>query len=135
MMIPFRKLLFNLLPVLLALMQIAAHAQTQGQMNATAADQYKQADKELNTVYQQILKSYAKQPAFIKNLKTAQRLWVQLRDAELAARYPGRNYGSAQSMCEAAYLETLTRTRTQFLRTWLTGIEEGDVCSGSVRMK
>ncbi|MBS7564127.1 DUF1311 domain-containing protein [Mucilaginibacter sp. Bleaf8] len=122
--------------VLLLSMHICAHAQTQTSMNATAATGYQQADKELNTVYQKILKQYAKQPVFIKKLKTAQRLWVQLRDAELAAKYPSPGaYGSAEPMCKATYLESLTRERTKFLRVWLDGIEEGDVCSGSVKMK
>jgi uncharacterized protein YecT (DUF1311 family) len=116
-------------------MYLNVHAQSQTQLSTSANSKYKQADKELNTVYRQVLTQYAKQPTFIRNLKIAQRLWVQLRDAELAARFPGRNYGSAQPMCEAAYLEGLTRTRTQFLRTWLNGIKEGDVCSGSVRVK
>lgn len=130
----------NIFTGLLMLMMFAffwqpAQAQSQTSMNMRAGSGYEKTDKELNTVYQKILKEYAAQPLFIKKLKVAQRLWVQLRDAELAAKYPDRSYGSAQPMCESIYLESLTRERIKFLRVWLTGIEEGDVCSGSVKNK
>jgi len=112
------------------------YAQSQTAMNLKAGSSYQTADKELNVVYQNILKQYAKKQAFIKKLKTAQRLWVQLRDAELAARYPEKgSYGSAGPMCESIYLEKLTRERIKFLQVWLTGIPEGDVCNGSVKVK
>lgn len=101
-----------------------------------AGDSYAKADRELNLVYQKILKEYAAQPKFIQKLKTAQRLWVQLRDAELAARYPDSgSYGSSEHQCESLYLENLTKERTKFLRVWLTGIPEGNICSGSVKFK
>ncbi|WP_342648483.1 lysozyme inhibitor LprI family protein [Mucilaginibacter sp. CSA2-8R] len=105
-------------------------------MNQQAGLQYQKADKELNSVYQKILKEYSKQPTFVVKLKTAQRLWVQLRNAELEARFPEpAQYGSALPACRAIYLADLTRQRIQFLKTWLTGIPEGDVCNGSVKIK
>lgn len=111
-------------------------AQSQTALNMKAYSDYQKADKELNVVYGKILKEYADQPQFIKKLKVTQRLWVQLRDAELAAKYPeSGTYGSAAPMCESIYLETLTKDRTKFLRVWLTGIPEGDVCVGSVKSK
>lgn len=131
----------NILAGILILMMVAlasysTSAQSQTAMNMKAGSDYQKADKELNLVYQKILKEYAAQPLFIRKLKVAQRLWVQLRDAELAAKYPeSGSYGSAGPMCESIYLETLTRERTKFLRVWLTGIPEGDVCTGSVKNK
>lgn len=87
-------------------------------------------------VYQRILKEYSSQATFIKNFKTAQRLWVQLRDAELAARFPeSGSYGTVEPMCRAGYLENLTRERIKFLKVWLDGIPEGDACNGSVKFK
>lgn len=137
-MIQFKKnTLTGLLLVLtFAFFRLSAQAQSQTALNMKAGSGYEKADKELNAVYQKILKEYAAQPLFIKKLKVAQRLWVQLRDAELAAKYPETgSYGSAQPMCESIYLETLTRDRIKLLRVWLTGIPEGDVCSGSVKSK
>lgn len=111
-------------------------AQSQTAMNMKAYSDYKKADAELNGVYQKILKSYSRETTFIKKFRNAQRLWIQLRDAELAAKYPNSGtYGSVAPMCESIYLETLTRDRIKFLYVWVTGIEEGEVCLGSVWMK
>jgi uncharacterized protein YecT (DUF1311 family) len=118
----------------LALMTNNSYGQTQTTMNSTAASSYKKADNELNNIYQRILKEYATKTQFIKNIKAAQLLWIKLRNADLAARYPEMGkYGSAEAMCRASYLESLTRDRIKILKVWLDGIPEGDVCNGSVK--
>ncbi len=112
--------------------------QTQGEMNEKAGLSFKKADRELNSVYQIILKDYKSDPEFIKNLKISQRIWIQFREAEMKTKYPDREtgyYGSVQPMCLSIYLEELTRDRTEKLKVWLTGIEEGDACQGSVKSK
>jgi len=52
-------------------------------------------------------------------------------------KFPGKNkqveYGSIYPMCVSIYLKELTEDRTDKLRVWLNGIEEGDMCSGSVK--
>jgi uncharacterized protein YecT (DUF1311 family) len=122
--------------MLFTVVMFNTYAQSQSQMNSQAYAKYQKVDKELNQVYQKILKEYAAQPAFIKNLKAAQRLWVQLRDAELAAKYPQSEiYGSMGPMCRAIYLSDLTTERIKFLKVWLDGIPEGDACAGSVKTK
>ena len=113
-------------------------SQTQTEMNETAYKNYEQADKELNVTYQKILKEYKADTAFIKNLKTAQRIWVQFRDAELKAMYPDREpgyYGTIQPLCKYDYLENFTTERTKKLKMWLDGAGEGDMCSGSIKDK
>lgn len=112
--------------------------QTQGELNGDALKNYQNADKALNDVYQNILKAYSKDTAFIKNLKNVQRIWIQYRDAEMLAKFPDRGpgfYGSIQPMCWNLYLTDLTKERTDKLKIWLEGIEEGDGCSGSVKTK
>lgn len=122
--------------VLIATASFQTFAQSQPTMSSKARSDYQKADKELNIIYQTILREYSKKTEFIKKLKVAQRLWVQLRNAESATKYPQRgSYGSAGAMCEALYLESLTRDRIKFLQVWLTGIPEGDVCNGSVKIK
>lgn len=104
----------------------------------TNLTEYKKAEIEINSVYQDILKEYSSDKEFVKNLKTTQRLWIQFRDAEVKAKYPNRTpgyYGSVYAMCVSGYMTQLTNERIKTLRVWLTGIEEGDVCSGSVRIK
>lgn len=108
-------------------------AQSQTAMNMEAYKAYKKSDVELNSVYQSVLKRYASETDFIKKFKAAQRIWIQLRDAELAAKYPDSSTsGSGASMCQSVYLESLTKERIKFLKVWITGIPDGDVCAGSV---
>jgi len=86
------------LPLLLAtflFLTITSFGQTQGEMNSTASISYANADKELNLVYQTILKEYSKDSVFIKNLKIAQNIWIKSRDADLNAVFtPDGWYGS-----------------------------------------
>jgi len=113
-------------------------AQTQVKMNTEAGNSFLKVDKELNSTYNEILKEYKSDTVFIKNLKTAQNIWIKFRDAEMEMKYPDREpgyYGSIQPVCRYSYLEELTKKRTKELKVWLTGIEEGDCCSGSVKMK
>ena len=115
-----------------------AAAQTQGEMTAQACREYKLADTELNRVYQQILRDYKADNAFIKKLKNAQRAWLAYRDAQLAAIYPDLSpgaYGSAHPMCRCHELRYLTEARTNELKRWVAGTSEGDVCAGSVRFQ
>jgi uncharacterized protein YecT (DUF1311 family) len=112
-------------------------AQTQAELNTAAYARYQQADQALNKTYQTILKQYRSDTRFIQNLKKAQRLWVQLRTADLRARYPEYepgHYGSFQPVCEANELTALTEARTRQLRVWLTGVPEGEMCAGSVQI-
>ncbi|WP_103866199.1 lysozyme inhibitor LprI family protein [Aquimarina sp. I32.4] len=126
--------------VVLLLLVLSANcfSQTQGEMNREAYTILKKSDRILNEVYQQILQVYKKDTLFLQNLKKSQRIWIQFRDAELAMKYPDYPdyiYGSIHPMCRASYLKNLTEKRTETLKIWLTGIEEGDACSGSVNAK
>lgn len=128
--------------IMLALCALSAPAlslgQTQGEMNGQAADEFHAADKELNSIYQKILTEYADDEVFVASLKEAQRCWVAFRDAQLRMKHPVREpgyYGSIQPVCEANYLTELTRERTASLKVWLAGVEEGNVCAGTVKIK
>jgi len=113
-------------------------AQTQGEMNAETAGDFRAADKRLNTIYQEILADYADDEVFITSLKEAQRCWIAFRDAQVKMKYPDREpgyYGSILPSCEAMYLAELTQERIKALQVWIDGVQEGDVCAGSVRIK
>jgi uncharacterized protein YecT (DUF1311 family) len=100
---------------------------------------YQTADAEMNQVYRQVLKDYAADHLFLQKLKVSQRAWVQYRDAYLESIFPKDDkiaeYGSAYRECANQILAEVTEARTKQLRQWLDGIAEGDVCSGSIRMK
>ena len=109
-------------------------AQTQMQMNDSTKKEFLKADKELNQVYQQILKDYSTDTLFLKNLKAAQRIWVEFRDAEMKMKYPLKEneYYSMQPVCWYSYMQDLTETRIATLKQWLKPLEDGDVCAGSI---
>src|SRR5690349_2252798 len=110
--------------------------QTQTEMNQEAAENCKKAEKELNSVYKKILMEYKGDTAFIRNFRIAERKWIDWRDAEMNAKYPpSGDYGSVLPMCWSMYLQGLIEERTHHLKIWLEGTEEGDVCSGSVKVK
>jgi len=113
-------------------------SQTQFEMNQSAFKDFEKTDKELNLVYQKILKDYNSDANFIKNIKASQKTWIQFRDAEMKVKFPETEegyYGSVFPMCWSSYMEELTKERIKKLKIWLDGIEEGDVCSGSVKIK
>jgi uncharacterized protein YecT (DUF1311 family) len=116
-----------------------------GELNAQSADDcdYKNADSVLNAVYRQILSDYKADTLFIKMVKQAQRSWVSFRDAHIASRFPlandGKNgayqYGSVSNICACQEMADLTRQRITQLQKWLDGEPEGNVCTGSYRLK
>jgi len=115
-----------------------AQAQTQGEMNDEAAAEFNGVDEEMNSVYQEILSDYADDEVFIASLREAQRRWIAFRDAQLKMKYPDREpgyYGSIQPSCEMTYLTELTQERVKELKTWIDGVEEGNMCAGTVRIK
>ncbi len=131
------RLLVSSVALLLAVCN--SPAQTQAEMNDSACAQYKKADAEMNAVYQQILNKYKSETLFVAKLKAAQRAWIAFRDAHLESLYPEPNklqtYGSVNPVCRCGVLTELTAERTKQLKQWLNGAEEGDVCSGSVKIK
>ncbi|WP_341850290.1 lysozyme inhibitor LprI family protein [Pedobacter sp. CFBP9032] len=122
--------------VMVMLFMAPTFAQSKTAMNRKAYSDYKKAYAGLNGVYQKILKGYLVETTFIKKFRNAQRLRIQLRDAEQVSKYPNSGtYGLVSLICESIYLETLTRDRIKFLNVWVTAIEEGEICLGSVSIK
>lgn len=111
----------NYMFIILLALPMAAFSQTQSQMNATAAKDYAKADKELNTVYQQIIKKYADNTLFLKHMKDAQLAWINFRDAEFRRTFPkfmnGQvEYGTMYSLERSTFLEDMTAQRTITLK-------------------
>ena len=108
-------------------------------MNREACDRYTKADAELNTTYQQVLRDYKADALFLGKIRSAQRVWITYRDAQLAALYPAadsqREYGSVYPACRCAALAEVTRKRTEELQRWTGGAAEGDICAGSIKAR
>ena len=106
-------------------------------MNATQILTLEAADEELNRIYNEIKRIYADEPEFIEKLKLAQLAWIKSRDADLELYYPKTNkrleYGSVYPMCVSSMKTVITLKRIDILKQWLDGVEEGNVCAGSVK--
>ena len=131
----------NMLALLLPALLVSATAQatpqldekdcnpngSQMELNYCAELRLSAADDALNATYKDVLATIGDQPMAISNLKKAQRLWVQLRDADLDAQFPlekGQEarieYGSIYPLEWADAKATMTRERTRYLRAhWL----------------
>ncbi len=130
-------LLLALLPAVATaapLGQACDRARTQLELNECANKDAQAADAELNAVYRQVMQQLQGQPVAIEKLRTAQRLWIQLRDADIEARYPvGKDenprvlYGSMYPMLYAANKAELIRQRTRWLRATFIDRAEGEL--------
>lgn len=114
-------------------------ARTQGDMQDDACGAFKKADVELNRTYKKILSQYNDDKRFLDKLKKAQKAWLVYRDAHIEAVFPAEDkageYGSVYGMCHCAAMKDLTEQRTKMLKQWLVGIREGEVCSGSIKVR
>lgn len=110
-----------------------ANAMTQADMNQCSYMDFEKADKELNVVYKQALKSAAeadKQAAemnevyvgAVKSLKKAQRAWIDYRDGHCDGVGYEAVGGSMQGMLISGCQARLTETRTKELRELIQGI-------------
>ncbi|WJK08170.1 lysozyme inhibitor LprI family protein [Pseudomonas fluorescens] len=103
-----------------------ANASDQATMNQCAAQENKAADKELNTVYQQITARLKDNPDGKKLLVSAQRAWIGFRDAECKFSASGVKGGSMYPMIHSSCITRVTKDRTEALKQYLK-CEEGDV--------
>ncbi|MDP4231410.1 MAG: lysozyme inhibitor LprI family protein [Bacteroidota bacterium] len=103
---------------------------TQAEMNTS---QYpEKVDSVLNYVYRDILRVYADDTVFIKQLKIAEAAWIKYRDAELEAILPPappEERGSIYPLCWWEYKISLEKRHLEELMKWYEGEDEGDGCS------
>ncbi len=122
--------------ILFVTITVTLCGQTQAEMNKQAGDSYRKVDQTLNEIYKKILVEYKSDTAFIRNIKTSQRIWITFRDSEVKMKYPDREpgyYGSIHPICVFNYLEKLTQDRINTLKEWLDKANSGDGCGGSIK--
>ncbi|HEX2944174.1 MAG TPA: lysozyme inhibitor LprI family protein [Rhodopila sp.] len=103
-----------------------ANPTTQADMNMCAGRSFKAADATLNATYAQIMGRLKKHPSVKQSLVTAQRAWLNFRDAECAFSASATEGGSIHNMVVANCLESLTKDRTRMLQAYLK-CQEGDM--------
>ncbi|MGD1046217.1 MAG: lysozyme inhibitor LprI family protein [Bacteroidota bacterium] len=88
-------------------------------MRDDAQTMYKHADEHLNEIYQQLLVRKKSDKRFIKNLRTAEQLWIKYRNAQFKERYPQQNLvsdGCKLTKSQLGYLTFLTEKRITALQ-------------------
>lgn len=91
--------------------------QTQSEMNACAGIAYRNADRRLNQVYQQLLPKLS--GGRRQQLVTAQQAWIRYRDASCNFERSEVEGGSMAPMIQASCLARLTEQRTKDLQQYL----------------
>jgi uncharacterized protein YecT (DUF1311 family) len=99
--------------------------QTQSGLSACAEAAYRKSDAALNNVYKQIVRRLKDDAPTAKLLVTAQKAWIDYRDAECEFSSSGVIGGSLYPMTLAICQEAVTRRRTQELGEYLK-CGEGD---------
>ena len=130
----------SILSLILTAFVSPCRAQTQAEMNAGAMTELQAAQVKLDGVIGEIRKNYRDDSTFLKQLEATQKAWEAFRDSQIRLRYPvgkGENareiYGSVYPVCEARAKIVLVNARSKQLQPWLDGMEEGDVCAGSIK--
>ena len=113
------KRILACMTVAIACVTYSMHAQTQGEMNADAAEAYNKADKELNAVYKKLVAKLS--DAEKSTLKTQQRNWIKIKESDCKKEADEYEGGSMAPMILYNCLEVKTIQRTKELRAMLTG--------------
>ncbi|BAU15570.1 hypothetical protein LEP3755_61290 [Leptolyngbya sp. NIES-3755] len=95
------------------------NAQTQSAMNICAAQQARTAELKLNLVYQRAISKFKGTPNE-KQLVTAQRAWIQFRDASCTFERDRFKGGTIAPLMYSSCLTELTQQRTQALQRYLS---------------
>lgn len=98
---------------------------------------YESAVKSLDAVTNQIVKASADDSAFVSALLQSHKSWEILVDSKVSMKYPygPGGYGSSYGLCYYGFKTELVNRRIAELRPWIEGMEEGDICAGSVPNK
>ena len=109
---------------------------TQHYMNQCAGLDLKSAAAKLQRVLAEIRKHHKHGPEFLEKLDKSQKVWSSLVDSNLEMLYPlknkQKNYGTVFTMCSAFDRTGFIIQRVAFLKKWLVGHGDGEVCWGSV---
>jgi uncharacterized protein YecT (DUF1311 family) len=117
-----------LVPVLALLLALCVDspAQTQTEMNMSAAADLKKADARLNAVYKKVLAANEDNEQFCSDLREAQRAWIKFVEFHLKTVFPLQEgedprvvYGSIYPMDFAGAKTELIEARTEQLQSLL----------------
>ncbi len=98
------------------------------------------SEKKLNAIYQEVLKEYAKNLPFIKNLRISQKAWLASRKADLLMKYPESDtdrcqmlWGTIYPICANDFNTDYNNQRIKYLKQWLKSEKlQHEECGGSI---
>ncbi len=105
---------YSIIVLLLIFYANNLRAQTQAEMNSTALNDYKKTDKELNSVYSELINLLS--PEEKKLLIKAQKDWIKYRDSHCEFEIYDYEGGSIQPLIKFNCLEEQTRDRIDILK-------------------
>ena len=117
MVITMREFLF-LAATFLGL-TLTVHAQSQPELNAQAQAKFDKADKELNDVYQKVLKQLGDDAITKQKFIAAQKAWIKFRDAEAELAADSERGGSLENMMYSNSETETTKARIVELKKYL----------------
>lgn len=97
----------------------SAQIQSQPELNAQALAEFEKADKELNEVYQKVLKQLSDDEITKQKFIAAQKAWIKFRDAEAELEADSERGGSMENMVRSNSETELTKARTAELKKYL----------------
>jgi uncharacterized protein YecT (DUF1311 family) len=104
-------------------------AASQAALDDCAQSDFRNADKELNRVYQALIQKIKGDSTATESLENSEQAWLIFRDAQMKALHPHPNQeGSVSPMCRSSEMAQLTLERVKMLQQMLN-TEEGDVCA------
>ncbi|CAN5322229.1 hypothetical protein BH10PSE7_BH10PSE7_42510 [soil metagenome] len=103
-----------------------ANAETQTALDECADQEFKAADAALNKAYKSIAKRLADDQDTRKLFVTAQKAWIEFRDAECEFSTSAASDGSIYAMLYSNCLAGLSKKRTADFQRYLS-CEEGDL--------
>lgn len=125
--------------LLLALLATTAlQAQTWQEEMKAAQNNLKAASSQMAGLISYIDSAYSHNTALLILLKSSQNAWEKYSEAQIKMRYPSynaQNYNRHIALCVSNYMTQLINSRIALLQEWKEGIEEGDLCAGSVQYK
>ena len=129
----------GIISVLLILFCGAATAQNvptvQVDNSRNSCSDYLRLKKEIDDVTKKILDDYARDRPFIAKFKRAQSAWESFRDAQLEMQFSDvdkGDYGSAYPTCRCNALVDMTNQRLDDLVRWISNVNDGQSCGGSI---
>lgn len=94
---------------------------TQKDINRQVCGKMKKADKDVDDLFNNLVKTYNYDPVFVKYLKETQKAWIEYRNARMQAIYPPEyhdSYGSVITSCQCNAQAKLDEERLADLDQW-----------------